>query len=266
MPYASIASTQIYYRETGLGRPAVFVSGFAQDHTFWSDQLGVLGDLRRCVAVDLRGFGRSEPVATEFLDRAVYAQDLHELIRGFGDEADVVCSGMGCAVGLELWRRTPRVVASVALLGIGVPVLPRPTEGDGRGTDAYLEESARVAVEGGKSAIYQKFGSYIMSPGASLRARARYRTMVDATRYEMFVASFRAMGAWTAQLELISQIDLPVLIVTGADDSVFPTERARELFASSPHVRVTEIAGSGRLMAIEKPEATAAALREFWSS
>ena len=52
-----LAETCLYHREQGSGPLALFVHGFPLDGTMWLDQLAALADLRRCVAIDLRGFG-----------------------------------------------------------------------------------------------------------------------------------------------------------------------------------------------------------------
>src|SRR3972149_3767116 len=51
----------LFYREAGEGPLAVFVHGFPLDHSVWLDQLKGLAHVRRCVALDLRGFGKSDP-------------------------------------------------------------------------------------------------------------------------------------------------------------------------------------------------------------
>jgi len=70
----------LYYREAGQGRLALFIHGFPMDHSVWLDQLAGLAHVRHCVAVDLRGFGRSDPVVEPTLSMEVLADDLAELI------------------------------------------------------------------------------------------------------------------------------------------------------------------------------------------
>ena len=84
MPYARVNGTMLYYREAGEGRLALFIHGFPLDHTLWLDQLAGLAHVRRCVAVDLRGFGRSDPVVEPTLSMEMLADDVAELIEALG--------------------------------------------------------------------------------------------------------------------------------------------------------------------------------------
>ena len=84
VPYARVNGTMLYYREAGEGRLALFIHGFPLDHSMWLDQLAGLAHVRRCVAVDLRGFGRSDPVVEPTLSMEMLADDVAELIEALG--------------------------------------------------------------------------------------------------------------------------------------------------------------------------------------
>ena len=47
----------IAYEDIGSGIPIVFVHGFPLRRTIWKPQLKSLGQLSRCIAPDMRGFG-----------------------------------------------------------------------------------------------------------------------------------------------------------------------------------------------------------------
>src|SRR3989304_5962559 len=67
MPDARVNGNMLFYRESGEGPPAVFIHGFPLDHSLWLDQLKGLAHVRHCIAPDLRGFGRSEPMVDPVL-------------------------------------------------------------------------------------------------------------------------------------------------------------------------------------------------------
>ena len=114
MPFARVNGTMLYYREAGEGRLALFVHGFPLDHSVWLDQLAGLGHVRRCVAVDLRGFGRSDPITETSLSMEVMADDVAGLIDALGaDQADIVGISMGGYVALALWELRPELVRDV---------------------------------------------------------------------------------------------------------------------------------------------------------
>ena len=81
----------LYYREAGEGDLAVFIHGFPLDHSIWLDQLHGLAHVRHCVAPDLRGYGRSDPIVEPSLSMEVIADDIASLIEALGStEADII--------------------------------------------------------------------------------------------------------------------------------------------------------------------------------
>ena len=80
MPFARVNGTMLYHSASSEGRLAVFIHAFPLDHSLWLEQLGGLGHVRRCVAVDLRGFGRSDPIVEPSLSMEMVADDLAALI------------------------------------------------------------------------------------------------------------------------------------------------------------------------------------------
>ena len=109
MPVLDLATQQLHYEESGAGPLAVFVHGGGLDHSMWREQLVVLGDLRRCVAIDLPAQHGSP---TRLLD-------LCQVIAAFGSEqADLVGHSWGGHEVLAAWRRCPTRIRSIALLGV----------------------------------------------------------------------------------------------------------------------------------------------------
>jgi len=109
LPVLKLPSGPLQYEQTGAGSLAVFVHGGGLDHNMWREQLVALGDLRRCVAIDL-------PAASEGPPRRL---DLCQVIDALGSEpADLVGHSWGGHEVLAAWRRCPHRVRSIALLGV----------------------------------------------------------------------------------------------------------------------------------------------------
>jgi len=143
MPGLQLADASLHYLERGAGPLALFVHGFPLDATLWLDQLEALADVRRCVAIDLRGFGRSEPTRLPVLSMEQHADDLAAAIRALGaPAADVVALSMGGYVALALVERHPGLVRSLAL--VDTKAAPD-SEQARRGRD---EAAARLLREG----------------------------------------------------------------------------------------------------------------------
>lgn len=242
------------------------------DHTMWLDQLEGLADRRRCAALDLAGFGRSDPIVPGHLDYDDHADDVAQAIGLLGEPAaDVVGFSAGGSIALALWRRHPELVRSLVLMTPGVaagrPALPAgvssaPGE---RGSADYLDTNARRAVFEGKGVLFDRFqvAGYHFGPRASLTAKARYRSMFEGTRTDMMVATFQTLAIGNDLADVLPTIRVPVLFIRGEDESM-PIETLRDLAGRIPDARIAMVPASGRFVMLENPEATTAAMRDFW--
>jgi len=236
----------------------------------WLDQMRGLADLRRCVAVDLLGFGRSDPIVPGFLDYDVYADDVAQVIHDLGEkQADVIGFSAGGSVAVALWRRHPELVRSFVLMTPGVgggSAAPRsaPPEPGERGAPDYLDANARRAVFEGKPALFERFqvAGYHFGPKASLTAKARYRSMFEGTRSDMMVATFQTLGRGNDLAKVLPTIKVPVLFVRGSDESM-PIEALRDVAGRIPNATIVEVPDSGRFVMLENPAATTAAIHAF---
>ena len=271
MPYIRVRDTDLFYQERGTGPLAIFLHGFMMDHTLWLDQIADLSGRRRCVTVDQRGFGRSDPIAVDELNFEDYADDVDALIAALGEElADLVGFSIGGAIALSVWDRHPNRVRSLSILSTGLgppPPPPADAKPGERGTSTYLEGNANKAVFQGKQTLFIQFNDYIFGPSggrASLMARARYKSMFEGTRTDMQVATFKTMQQRRDLGPLFARVDVPVLLIAGELD-IFTPEHARAAAATNKHASVVELPGVGRLAPIEDPPSFSAALEKFWS-
>jgi pimeloyl-ACP methyl ester carboxylesterase len=107
----------------GGGESVLFVHGNVSSAAFWQPQLLALEPRWRPLAVDLRGFGGSDPVPVD-ARRGVrdFADDLAELVEALGlSRVHLVGWSMGAGVVLQHLLDAPARVASVALVA---PVSP----------------------------------------------------------------------------------------------------------------------------------------------
>jgi len=105
------------------GEPVVFVHGNVSSSVFWRTTLVSLPDRFRPVAVDLRGFGGTDPLPVD-ATRGLrdYADDLDALLVALGiDRAHLVGWSMGGGVVMQYLRDHPDRVRSLTLVN---PVSP----------------------------------------------------------------------------------------------------------------------------------------------
>src|SRR5258708_12922550 len=91
-------SGRISYVERGRGPVALFVHGVLLNGYLWRHQLGQLGDLRRCIAVDLMAHGNSEISATQEVSVTANARMLARFLTALQiDQLDLLAHDSGSA-------------------------------------------------------------------------------------------------------------------------------------------------------------------------
>lgn len=260
MPYVTIGGTQHYYREAGSGPAAVFIHGYPLDHRVWLDQLAATATLRRGIAPDLRGHGRTESSGDAILTMEGLAGDVAALLAGVGvDRADVVGLSMGGYVALALWESHPHLVRTLTLVDTRAGA-------DSPEARAGRDATAVRIVERGTAGLADELLPVLLGPSATALAKARLRTMIEATPYETALGVLSGMRDRKDRTSLLKTISVPVLVVSGADDRLIPPEQAGVLAAAIPGARLEIVAGAGHLPPIEAPEALSRLLAGFWST
>jgi pimeloyl-ACP methyl ester carboxylesterase len=258
MPWAPANGRDLHYAEQGEGPLAVLIHGYPLDHTLWLDQLAALSDIRRVVALDLRGYGLSSPVTGDPLTMEGFAADVAALIPQLGhDQADIVGLSMGGYVALALWENHPGVIRSLVLANTR-------SGADSDAGRAGREAQAQSVVSDGREQLAAKLLTALLGPDHDLSAAARLRTMVEGTRVETIVGSLRGMAARPDRTGLLAGIDVPTLVISSEADELIPPPVSEEMADLIPAAGFVVIPGSGHLPPIERPEEFSQALRQFW--
>ncbi len=109
-------SGRISYVEHGSGPVALFVHGVLLNGYLWRHQLAALGDLRRCIAVDLMAHGDTEVLDTQDVSVTANAHMLAEFLDALTiDEVDLVGNDSGGGICQIFAALYPRRVRSLVL-------------------------------------------------------------------------------------------------------------------------------------------------------
>src|SRR5579884_2063479 len=239
MPVFDLPEADLYYQARGAGPPALFVHGFSLDHTTWLRQLDALAPLRRCVAVDLRGHGRSG-IGTDPAGAANHhLDDLLAIVEALGGAADLVGHSMGAHLARSLAVAHPNAVRSLVLIGVMRP--SDYTFGGSRSPDLLREP---------KQDLVARFADGMLAPEAPLPARARAHAMIEAVDWNVLFP--RTGSALTRQERLPRQ---PVLLGTGAADRITPPDKVLLYAEDFADARTTLFESSAHLAPVENPDA-----------
>ncbi len=254
-------SASLSFEDTGSGAPVIFLHPTPLDHDYWRPLIERLRGVRALVP-DLRGHGTSElggglpegafgrvPDAP-VLSMAQYAEDVLALMDASAVEK---AAFVGCSVGgyvlLELWRRAPQRMRSLAF----VCSKPQP---DAEANLAKRAETIALARAGKKDALFDVMTQTLIGETARRKnpqivRELRSRMTLSA---EALVAVQAGLATRPDSVQTVSTIDVPVLAIAGGEDkTVSPADM--EAFRTAPGGCESHLlANTGHFAAYEEPE------------
>jgi pimeloyl-ACP methyl ester carboxylesterase len=271
--FVEVGSLRVHHTHGGRGSPVVFIHGLGSSgYIEWRYNLEQLAERHRVFAPDLPGFGRSEkprvrygiPYFTRFIERYMRERGLRA--------AAIVGTSMGGRVALELALERPGLVRKLALvntLGLGRPnmqvtyglvTLPRVGEA--------LMRVAGNALRWAPPQVIRRIAARYSGSSSDLE-----RTMDDA-----YIGNLREMyaaagfhGAYLATVrslvsprafmtgeydmtKRLNELKIPVQLIWGADDPLFPVAHAARAHSLIKRSKLTVIEGAGHTPQAERPE------------
>ncbi|MGK7223569.1 alpha/beta fold hydrolase [Kocuria flava] len=247
------------YTDRGEGPALLLVHGHAYDRSMWERQVEVFSSRGwRVLAPDLRGFGGSEGTAG-IVYTEEFADDLAALLDHAGvDRAVVVGFSMGGQVAMELLHRHPQRVRALVVND----TVPQAEDTAGRRRRHVTADTIlRAGMEEYGRAVLGK-----MIAEANVEAMpetaARVLAMLQSAPAEGAAAAMRGRAERRDYTGLLSGLELPVLVVVGADDP-FDGGAGRRTAELVPGAELVVVDGAGHTPSMERPEAFDAAVDAF---
>ncbi len=247
----------IAYKRVGTGHPLAFVHGAAEDGRIWQPQLTDLADEFTVVAWDEPGAGRSSDLPEGFTLEG-FADGLAALIESLRlGPAHVAGMSWGGTVVLELYRRHPRLVATLIMID---------TYAGWKGS--LPADEVRARVDGTRrmlAALPGKFdpdipGLFAGDPPADSAG------LLAAIAADVRPATLRQELAIMAEADLsdlLPHVAVPTLLLWGDSDARSPLTVARQFEQAIPHAELVVIEGAGHMSSLERPRQLNAAVRAF---
>lgn len=277
-------TTRLFVRETAgplaAAGTAVYLHGLAGSSTNWTDLARVMACRVRGIAVDLPGFGRSEPPEWFDFSREAQARVVARFVENLGsDPIHLVGNSYGAAVAIEVAARRPDLVTTLTLISPAIPDL-RPDlrrVSDPRIVLAYLpligprarRDLARVSprercerlmrlcfadpgsvpphrVAEAIDEIRELAGFAWAGPALARTTAALLRSWVDP----------RAGSLWT----LLEAVTAPGLVVWGGADRLVSVRKAPRTARALPRGRLLVLPRTGHVAQMERPHVVARAV------
>jgi 3-oxoadipate enol-lactonase len=247
--------------ESGGGShdPVVLLHAFPLNSRMWEPQTRSLAQHARVITPDYPGFGRS-PHPPAQPDVRYYAERVRELLDGLKLDS-VVLGGlsMGGYVAFACLRLFPERVSALILAN----TRPDPDDEDVR--EARREMARRVAEEG-VEVLPKLQMERLLAPDTLENKKdvvESVRAMILESSPDGVVAALGALRERPDSTDLLGKIDVPTLVVGGAEDAISTPEVMGEMAKEIPDSRYVSLQGVGHLSNLEAPKEFDTATIEF---
>jgi len=274
--FVDIGSLRVHHMQGGHGSAVVFVHGLGSSgYMEWRHNLEEVTGRHRVFAPDLPGYGRTDkprvrytvPYFARFIRR--YMED-----RGLRSAA-LVGASLGGRIALEVALEQPKLVRKLVLvntLGLGRPkvrmaqmayglvTIPRVGEAVMRFTrDALTWAPAamvrRVAARysGATSDLNRTMDNIYLDDLREMYATDAFRNAYLST-VRSLVNPRSLFGGHHDVTQRLNELKIPVQLIWGADDPLFPLAHAERASSLIARCRLAVIDGAGHTPQAERPE------------
>ncbi|MCC6299044.1 MAG: alpha/beta hydrolase [Anaerolineales bacterium] len=253
MQKININGIELAYERRGKGTPLVLLHGYPLDHHTWDFVAPALEGTFDLILPDLRGFGESSTVETQYtLDD--FASDIAGLLNHLGiQKAAIAGHSMGGYVALAFLKNYAERVSGLGLVSTQTLADP-PDRKEGR-----YKSAAEVAEKG--------IGGVVETMKPKFSPSEEHQNAVTAIMQRQqpaaFIGALKAMAERMDTSSLLASFKLPVVIIHGDKDSLVAVDRAREIKNALPHAHFVELQGVGHLPMMEAVNETAEALKHL---
>ena len=274
--YADLAFGKIAYVERGQGRCALFLHGAPLNGFQWRGAIDLLAPHARCIAPDFMGLGYSEPKASQALGADAQTAMLVALLDLLGvATVDIIAADSGGAVAQLFAVHHPQRVRTMLLTNCDVepdspppaiaPVLAMARAGTlADSTAAWLTDKALARATFG-AAVYrdparladETIDYYVTPLVSSPLRRQQYHAFHNALAPNPL-----------AGIEAVLKVSaVPVRMVWGASDTIFPMADAEYLDRTFPKSEGIRRVAEGKLFFQEEyPDIIAEEARRLWQA
>jgi pimeloyl-ACP methyl ester carboxylesterase len=261
MPHFDGRKFKMHFVEEGKGPAVVFVHEMGFDHTMYAAQFEDLPERYRCVAVDLRGHGRSELVPPPWTMQEVVT-DLIAFLEGTNTRpAHLVGTSWGGMLALRTAIQREDLVRSLVLIGTSPEAedpewvqLYRGYERDVEAKDGVSEELARQTVP-----IFYGEPFVAAQPEAIEIHVDRLNKMPAAA----IVESLRMVNDRESLVPRLGEVRVPTLVIHGELDSAVGIAHAETLAAGIAGADLVRVPDCGHIPSMEAPDIVNEAIAGF---
>jgi pimeloyl-ACP methyl ester carboxylesterase len=207
MPKINRDGVEIYYEVHGSGPTLLLTHGYSSTSAMWQGQIEALSKQHRLVLWDMRGHGRSDyPDDPAFYSEALTVADMAALLDEVGATSAIVGGlSLGGYMSLAFYRAHPERVRALLIIDTG----------PGFKKDDARETWNKRAHDTGDR--FEREGLSVLENATPERSSVTHRDASGLARAARGMLTQRDARV----IELLPSIQVPALVVVGADDTPF---------------------------------------------
>jgi pimeloyl-ACP methyl ester carboxylesterase len=264
MPLANINGIELYYEKMGAGDPVVFIPGLSGTTELWMHQTGDFSSDFLSISLDNRGAGRSSKPAGPY-SMEMFARDLNDLLDSLeiSEPVNLVGASMGGIIAQAFIHDYPQRVKRLVLACTGV------SGGDPHVTLSSAHVQAKLASPGTTAnEIIDTYLEIFYHPEFVARhpeiRNFFYNRKSPPQPPHAYFAQLIACADPRPYYEWLAEISVPVLVIHGREDLVWPLKNAETLMAGlGANARLAVVEDAGHILFQEQPENFNRILRGF---
>ena len=255
---SSDSDVPLHVESHGSGPPVLFAHGFGGSARNFRGQARAFEQGHQCLLFDARGHARSgAPQAAQAYQLSCFVGDVSRVLAGAQAERAVLAGlSMGAGVITRFALAHPECVRAL--------VLAAPP----RGSDEQLAWASAFAEAIERRGIESAGADFVWGKGSRFDAKAAGFIRQGFLEHPPHGLIHTLRGVLAAQPPIeavapaLGKLELPVLVVVGADD-LEARAAARVLADHVKNLRLELVEGAGHVVNLAAPSAFNAALREF---
>jgi pimeloyl-ACP methyl ester carboxylesterase len=252
---------------SGTGVPCVLIHGFPFDHTMWQQQIEAISATCCVIAPDLRGFGASTQLQSDGengVDMLDYAKDILALLDHLQvTEPAVLCGfSMGGYILWQLALHAPERFRAIVLFDTRADA---DTQQGRAGRLAMADKVVRTGTEPVVEVMLPKLlAKKTLENRPEIAAHVTH--IIRAASPVAIAAAQRGMARRPDVRDRLSELEMPALVLVGAEDAISPPDEMRTIAGDLPQAQFIEVPDAGHMTVLENPTAVNSALTSFLKS
>ncbi|HYE85852.1 MAG TPA: alpha/beta fold hydrolase [Vicinamibacterales bacterium] len=266
--YCHIGSRTIAYLDSAPTqselRTLVLLHAFPIGANQWEPQMRCIPKGWRLITPDLRGFGGSTEIdSLAALSIGDYADDVIDLLEELGIAKAVIggCS-MGGYATLALYQAAPQLSEGMVLANTRAGADSPESRANRRNMLALVDREGASGVA--RDMMSKLIGA--TTKASNSNAESTLRRLIKQQSPVAIRAAIHRMMHRPDSTTLLSQVAVPALVITGAEDEMIPVEESRRMADAIPGATLIIVPGAGHLANVEQPAAFNNALNTFLTS